>query len=230
MFHRSLWLCIIILVGTGSAADVPFIFDESSSSVAGYSSDQIEQAYAASSDLAGVPMVTSATDDEVIRFPVRGGGNAPEDKTENKVRELKEAFNARVEPGNSIVRHEAVVLAAKYPGDHTIDQICSIYSYLNHGDDSKKGWSYVSDPKGIDYFMYANETLKIGEDANCAGAGDCDDFAILTAALVESIGGSARIILAQNNSSGGHAYAEVYIGRLNDQNSQVEAVLEWLMN
>ncbi|MCK9566063.1 MAG: hypothetical protein M0Q43_08460 [Methanothrix sp.] len=46
--------------------------------------------------------------------------------------------------------------------------------------------------------------------------------------LVESIGGTTRIILARNNSTGGHAYAEVYIGRLSDPNGRVEEIVKWL--
>src|SRR5690606_20205531 len=110
----------------------------------------------------------------------------------------------------------------------TIDQIASIYEYLKNGDDSKRGWSYVPDPRGIDYFMYANETIKIGKEVGCAGAGDCDDFAILMAALVESVGGTTRIILAHNNTTGGHAYAEVYLGQIGEQNSLVEDIIKWL--
>ena len=37
---------------------------------------------------------------------------------------------------------------------------------------------------------------------------DCDDFAILLAALIESIGGHARISFAYNDE-GGHAFTEV---------------------
>jgi len=48
------------------------------------------------------------------------------------------------------------------------------------------------------------------------------------AALIESIGGTTRITLAQNNSTGGHAYAEVYLGNLNDPNDQVQEIIKWL--
>jgi transglutaminase-like putative cysteine protease len=41
-------------------------------------------------------------------------------------------------------------------------------------------------------------------------SGDCDDFAILLAALVESIGGSTRISFAYNEE-GGHAFTEVFV-------------------
>jgi hypothetical protein len=75
---------------------------------------------------------------------------------------------------------------------------------------------------------YANATLKAGDKANCVGGGDCDDFAILMSALVESVGGTTRIILARNNSTGGHAYTEVYLGQLNATGNQVEPIIDRL--
>jgi hypothetical protein len=230
MFNIGILLLgiMLITIGLGVAVDVPFVFDETSANVASYTSAQLEQVRTSSPDLAGVPIVSLPSNDEILAFPVTGGGSTPEGTTDKKVGELKESLSARVEPDNSVVRHEAVVLAAKYPGDRTIDQISSIYSYLKNGADSKKGWSYVADTRGIDNFMYANETLEIGKDAGCVGAGDCDDFAILMAALVESIGGTTRIILARNNTTGGHAYTEVYLGNLDASNSQVEEIISWL--
>jgi len=219
---------MILLIGSGAAEDVPFVFDETTSGVASYTSSQLEQAYASSPGLAGVPAVTTVAEDEILDFPITGGGILPTGTTEKKVRDLKNEFDARIEPENFQVNEEAVVLALKYPGDLTIDQIASIFSYLKNGDDTKKGWGYVRDPRGIDYLRYANATLKIGEKANCVGGGDCDDFAILMAALVESIGGTTRIILARNNTTGGHAYTEVYLGQLNATGSQVETIIGWL--
>jgi S-layer protein (TIGR01567 family) len=228
MFYRALWLCIVLLIGSAVAADVPFVFDGNAFGVAGYSQDQIEQASASSSDLNDVPFVSSLSDNETLEFPITGGGSAPGSVTEKKVGELKATLDARVEPGESRVREEATVLALKYPGDLTIDQIASIYSYLKNGDGTKKGWGYVRDPRGIDDFGFANKTLKIGDRANCVGGGDCDDFAILMSALIESIGGTTRIILARNNTEGGHAYAEVYLGNLKEPNDQVEGIINWL--
>jgi len=219
---------MVLLIGSGSAADVPFVFDSSSSGVAGYSADQLESLRVSSPDLAGVPSVTTPSDNEVLQFPVTGGGSTPGNTTEKNAGDLKKALDARVEPDNSRVRDEAVVLALKYPGEKTIEQITSIYNYLKNGDGSKKGWGYVSDPRGIDYFMFANQTLKNGDRANCVGGGDCDDFAILMSALVESVGGTTRIILARNSSIGGHAYTEVYLGNLDEQKNQVEGIIDWL--
>jgi transglutaminase-like putative cysteine protease len=213
---------LLITIGLGVAADVPFVFDETSVDVASYTSVQLEQARTSSPELSGVPSVSTPSDNEVIAFPITGGGSTPEGEMEKNVGELKKAYDARVEPENKRVNMEAVVLAAGYPGERTIDQISSIYSYL------KNGWSYVADTRGIDNFRYANETLEIGKYAGCVGAGDCDDFAILMSALIESIGGTTRIILARNSSIGGHAYTEVYLGNLDAQNNQVEVIIDWL--
>jgi len=122
-FVRSLWLGVIILIGSGLAADVPFVFDSSISGVAGYSADQLENMRASSPDLAGVPPVTTPSDNEVLQFPVTGGGSNPGSTTEKNAGDLKKALDARVEPDNSRVHDEAVVLALMYPGEKTIEQI-----------------------------------------------------------------------------------------------------------
>lgn len=228
MSHWALWICVILLIGLGAAADIPFVFDESHSDAAGYDLNQIETISASSSDLIGVPPVTTPPDNAVLDFPVVGGGNNSGGKTEEKVSHLKEIFNARVEPGNHLVRERAILLAGKYPGDHTIEQIAAIYSYLKNGDNSTRRWSYVDDPRGTDLYNYANESLTWGKEIGCVGAGDCDDFAILMSALVESAGGATRIVLAHNNSTGGHAYTEVYLGQLDSPNNQVDEIITWL--
>jgi len=131
-----------------------------------------------------------------------------------------------VEPDK--VHDTAIDISAATPGEYAVNQVSAIFSYLISGDNQKKGWSYISDPRGVNDFLYANDTLKRGEKAKCVGVGDCGDFAILMSALVESIGGTTRIVLASNNTTGGHAYAEVYLGLLNDPNSQVDGVINWL--
>ena len=221
---------ILLLMGSAMAMDVPFIFDENSSGVAGCTSDQLEKTSKASIDLAGVPPIYKPSDNEILEFPITGGNGVPAGKKEEKAKVITEMLNVRVEPDNPRVLKEARALALKSPGDLTIDQICSIYSYLKFGADSKKGWGYVHDVRGLNYFNYANESLSAGDLANRVGGGDCDDFAILMSALVESIGGTTRIILANNNSTGGHAYAEVYLGRLDVPDDQVIEIINWLQD
>jgi len=228
MSFWALWLSAVLLIASGLAADVPFVFDGNPVDLASFTSVQLEQASSSSPNLSGVPPVTSPSGNEVLELPIVGGGSAAQGKTEKKVDDLKKTVNSRLEPDHSTVHEEALLLVAKFPGDLTIDQICSIYSYMKNGEGPVKGWSYARDPRGSDFFMYANQSLKIGGKANCSGVGDCDDFAILMSALVESIGGTTRIIFARNNTTGGHAYAEVYLGDLSDQNSQVNEIINWL--
>jgi hypothetical protein len=211
----------IIAAGLCSAESIPYVFDESSDAI-GLTLTQMSPIPTRSPGLEGVPPLYVPDDEEVLKFPVTGGSSSSTGTEEKKAIDLKTAVNCRIEPNNPAVRREAVSLAAKYPGDYTIDQVCSIYKYL------KDGWHYVRDPRGSDYLNYANESLSIGKNAGCSGAGDCDDFAILMAALVESVGGTTRIILARNSTKGGHAYAEVYVGRLNGTDSHVDDIIAWL--
>jgi len=222
-----IWLCLVSLCGSGLASDVPFVFDEDID-LTGDSSDQLIEASSSSPNLVGVPSVISPPDNEIVQITVTGGGRTSEGKLEKEVGDLKDELNRKVEPDYRRIRDDAAILASKYPGDLRIEQICEIYIYLKYGDSDRSGWRYVRDPRGIDSWNYANESLKIGDKAECVGLGDCDDFAILMAAFVESIGGATRIILANNNSTGGHAYTEVYLGCLDDPDSQVEDIIEWL--
>jgi tetratricopeptide (TPR) repeat protein len=225
-----LWMiCVILLIGSGLATEIPYAFDEKSSSLAGYTSEQLERVSSSSADLLGIPPMSALSNDAVIEISEIGGGDGrgPVTKTKWTVGELKEVFDARVEPDNAYVNHKALMLAARYPGDRSIDQICSIFQYIKQGDVSTKGWSYVGDPRGIDVYHFANETLKVGESAGCSGAGDCDDFAIVMSSLIESIGGTTRVVLAFNKSknSEGHAYAQVFLGNSEDR---VEEIVNWL--
>lgn len=151
------------------AEDIPFVFDANYSGIAGYTSDQMEKLSRASIDLLGVPSVYTPADDEILELPITGGEGSQEGKREERAKAIAEILNARVEPDNERVRKVAIVRALKSPGDRTIDQICSIYSYLKYGEDPKKGWGYVHDPRGTNYFNYANESLYAGELANCVG-------------------------------------------------------------
>jgi hypothetical protein len=87
------------------------------------------------------------------------------------------------------------------PGKEGLKQICSLHKYL------ASSWKYISDPTMIrnDYYSPANRTIALGL------AGDCDDFSILNASCVESIGGVTRI-MGGFCTGGGHAWGEVLIG------------------
>lgn len=81
--------------------------------------------------------------------------------------------------------------------------MCQIFDALH-----PPSWTYVADPAGFlgDYVAKASESIRIGL------RGDCDDFAVLMATAIRAIGGACRIFIVQGKL-GGHAIAEVYIGK-----------------
>jgi hypothetical protein len=83
-------------------------------------------------------------------------------------------------------------------GTYNIAQICDIWQSLFNQ------WTYVSDPPNFDYWTSASDSITNGLKGNCA------DYAVLNAAVIESIGGSARVITTcAPGGSPCHAYAEV---------------------
>jgi len=160
-----------------------------------------------------------------------GGGSDTNSNIKRNVGELRKLFDEKVNFTNTSIRKKAARLAKGSSGERTIDQFCKIYDYMKMGDGGLIGeWSYLSDPREGDLYQSASETLNYGEegDPKCVGVGDCDDLAILMAALVESIGGTTRIILAHNNITGGHAYTEIYLGNSSERGNQVEQIIRWV--
>jgi transglutaminase-like putative cysteine protease len=102
--------------------------------------------------------------------------------------------NSKIDPHNIQVRTMAAASAKKYPGKYNIYQVCALF------DDTRGSIEYISDPRGRDLWSTPDETITVG-------AGDCDDYAILLASLIEAIGGTSRVYLTDT-----HAFATVYIG------------------
>ena len=244
--HTPLWPFVILLIcaSTGMGADIAYVFGEDGSRPLEDSSfniidENLDEEVAISvsppentnvlssvgdTELgdSSVPLLSEYDDSDVIVFTTASSPDGGSDETKSRtVGAIKNEINEKVDVEKPLTRNTAVVIAAKYPGEYNIDQIASIYDYL------KDGWYYVNDPRGIDYYSSASETLQLGKELKCVGAGDCDDFAILMSALIESIGGTTRIIIAYNKNSG-HAYTEVYLGQADNINHQVEDIINWL--
>lgn len=83
-----LWIGLIFLLEPALAADVPYVFNNSSYDVGSYNSDQLVNISAASPELAGVPPVSAPRDSDVLLFP--------ESKTYKTVGEIKDEFDYRV--------------------------------------------------------------------------------------------------------------------------------------
>jgi transglutaminase-like putative cysteine protease len=115
--------------------------------------------------------------------------------------------NEKIDPYDVQVRTMAAASAKKYPGQYNIYQLCYLF------DDTKETIQYVSDPRGKDLWSTPSETITVG-------AGDCDDYAILLASLIEAIGGTSRVYLTDT-----HAFAAVYIG--NDTEIIADAIGEY---
>lgn len=111
---------------------------------------------------------------------------------------------------NSEVRNKAVQIAGITPGGFNLGQVCDIFDYCY------KNWKYVNDSQEESVIEMASKTLKNGLN------GDCDDFAVLVASMILSIGGEARISCAYQANTG-HAFAEVNIGK-----SDLAAVQEYI--
>jgi transglutaminase-like putative cysteine protease len=124
-------------------------------------------------------------------------GTGPEVKRSAAIRD---AMDYR----DPVTRDYAVSLIPRvHGGTFNLAQICDLWENVyTH-------WTYVDDPNGEEYFSPASRTITLGLK------GDCDDFAIVVAAMIESVGGNARIVTARNSTSG-HAYPEVYIGNTSE--------------
>jgi transglutaminase-like putative cysteine protease len=83
---------------------------------------------------------------------------------------------------------------------NTIAQVCDLWEaiYAN--------WSNVRDPPDFNYYLPASDSIMNGLKGNCV------DYAILNAAVIASIGGKARVVIAYDSQGNGHAYPEVYLG------------------
>lgn len=110
---------------------------------------------------------------------------------------------AAIDPTNPKTRNAAVRVAAEAEGPFRVEQVARIWSHV------RGRWAYANDPRGDEFFGKASETLtNLTEQGKYAG--DCDDFAIVLAAMTEAIGGRARIVML-DGEQGGHAYAEVCV-------------------
>jgi WD40 repeat protein len=115
-------------------------------------------------------------------------------------------IESKLDLGNQYIEQTAVIMARDYPGEFNINQAGAIYDSL------VKGWSYMSD-SSYESKKNANRSLQDGMRSGVIGVGDCEDFAILIASLIQSLGGSTCIIFSTDKYSKKHAYAELYLGK-----------------
>ena len=158
---------------------------------------------------------------DVVSFTVSAAPRGPSTsyKAQRTVESIKEEISKKVDRGNELIREEGLKLVGTKSGPQRINQICSIYDCM------VGNWTFVGDWSGLEQFQFSNFTLTMGKEVGRSGKGDCDDFSILLASLIESIGGTPRIIFAYG-PAGGHAYTEVYLGK--QKSKDLDRILSWL--
>jgi S-layer protein (TIGR01567 family) len=165
--------------------------------------------------------ISDLNDSDAIRYTVSSdGGTSGSYEANTTMALVKSQIKQKINKGNRNVSDEGRILVGHLSGARRIDQICSIYDKLV--DD--KNWHYVSDWVGLENLQYSNQSLWLGSKNNLLGVGDCDDFSILLAALLESVQATSRIIFAYG-PAGGHAYAQVYLG---PEGVQTDRMIEWM--
>lgn len=209
------YICLIIIINSCDAEDIPLIFNTDHQNLENLTSEELIDIGSTHFELEGIPSIS-----------LELGQNQYAN-----VSELKKLFRSKLDLNHPKIINESRRLARKYPGEHTIDQICYIYDFLIHGDETKNGWSYVSDAHGIESYLYANQSLALGNEGGFSGVGDCDDFAILLSSLIENVGGTTRVILNFNESSHKffHAYTQVYLGKIDSNDNQIEDVMLYVI-
>ena len=104
-------------------------------------------------------------------------------------------INELVNPYVPAILNTVGPIAAPFGTSYNIFKACAIFDYL------QENLEYCPDPEDQDVWTSPTETLR-------RGCGDCEDYALLYAALAASIGGTVRIYMTDN-----HAFAAVYIGQ-----------------
>lgn len=168
--------------------------------------------------------ITELNGSEIVNFTVSASPLGGKSYASNRSLEsISEEISRKINRGNELVRNEGIDLIGPKSGPRRIDQICAIYNYLV----DERNWTYVDDWTGLENFQYSNYTLEKGQNVGGLGKGDCDDFAILLGALVESVGAHPRILFAYG-PNGGHAYVEVYLGKAGRPGGDVDRMMRWL--
>jgi len=127
---------------------------------------------------------------------VSGKSEAEDEQKADETVKTMISLAVRVAPN---VRSLAVTLAKRFPaGD--FKQARRLYEYV------RDEINYVHDPRGIEEVQPPETTLKLG-------GGDCDDKAVLLAALLISIGFETCFFVADtdNDKHPDHVYAGVYL-------------------
>jgi len=132
-----------------------------------------------------------------------------------KEKELREAIDYK----DPSVRNYSTSIAVKnFQRDAHLSKNRKWVQFFSIYKEIYSNWIYVFDPVDEDYYSSASNTIKQLKDDGLF-KGDCDDYSIMMAAAIKSIGGEVKLVrtsLVQNGKTIGHMYPEVKIGNEKD--------------
>jgi predicted transglutaminase-like cysteine proteinase len=131
--------------------------------------------------------------DRILRIQY-GEGVSAEKRFKSVVTYLKQLIEDGLR--DEYVRRKAVdiVTRAGVKGHDELGEIRAIVKWV------QTNVTYRKDPQGVEYFMSARRILKDVEQGRSAA--DCDDFVIVAAALLGSIGYSSGALIVDSNADG----------------------------
>ena len=133
----------------------------------------------------------------------------------SKEDELREAIDYQ----NPDLRNYAASIAIKHFDDKSyLSKNRKWVQFFSVFKEIYSQWKYVYDPINEDYYSRSSETLKQLEYDEYF-KGDCDDYSIMMASCIKSIGGEVRLVrtvVDQNGKEIGHMYPEVKFGDTKD--------------
>ncbi len=142
-----------------------------------------------------------------------------------KEKELREAINYK----DPVVRDYAASTAVKHFQDNAhLSKNRKWVQFFSVFKEVYSQWKYVYDPINEDYYSDAVNTIKQLE-VDGFFKGDCDDYSIMMAAAIKSIGGEVKLVrtvVVQNGVEIGHMYPEVKF----DDSKDLEMVVYLIKN
>jgi hypothetical protein len=146
-------------------------------------------------------------------IPLAGGKTGHFTVTSVKTQEdalLAMAEMTLEDTANPIVRNAAIAIVEECEARHDECELAAIFEAVKHGTDKVKGLSrglkYVSDPRHRDFYVAPHRLLQLCASGSCGG--DCDDHAMLCAALAGALG--FRVGLRAWGEKKERGYSHVY--------------------
>ncbi|MHC5309906.1 transglutaminase [Myroides sp. LJL116] len=145
--------------------------------------------------------------------------STPQDIIINKLLPFpnKSKITKAVEFDKPQVRNFALLATTKHftktPSFHQNRQLIQSFAVFK---EIRSRWNYVNDPRGREYIATASESL-------IHFSGDCEDYSVLMAASLKSIGASVRLIHTK-----GHMYPELLIKNTQELEQAIYLIKEEL--